>query len=79
MLIFKAVVGKCDKGPLTYTVHKSEDQKHTVVQPTFFTTAIGVQPPSCEIMWDSSYVDPTEPTIDQSPLPGCFMNDSQEA
>lgn len=49
-----------------------------VVDATWYTTAIGVEPPFCHIMWNRTYLTPASPSAADSLLPGCFISDSQE-
>ena len=51
---------------------------HTYLQVTFYASAIGVQPPSCSILWDYKYLEPQTDNSSGSLLPGCFISDSQE-
>ncbi|XP_076472001.1 uncharacterized protein LOC143301527 [Babylonia areolata] len=74
-------VGRCDHGPLVFTVQQgsSDGVSKMNVFLTFHSSVIeDASPPTCNIPWNGTYLNPTEKKMDRSPLPSCFTGDSRE-
>ncbi|KAK7474103.1 hypothetical protein BaRGS_00034632 [Batillaria attramentaria] len=74
-------VGPCDHGPLIFNVTQGGQGSFSQMQVavTFFSTVIeDAEPPSCQIPWNGSYLNPTTDTANDSPLPACWVQDSRE-
>ncbi|XP_071166074.1 uncharacterized protein [Mytilus edulis] len=74
-------VGKCDHGPLEFSVQPATDGYSLMsVHITFHSSVIvDASPPACDIPWNGTYLVPTKMTEHlPSLLPGCVVGDSRE-
>ena len=54
-------------------------ETHTYLDVTFYSHSIeDAEPPTCKILWDYKYWEPTTYGAKESLLPGCFVMDSRE-
>ncbi|KAK7098505.1 hypothetical protein V1264_002781 [Littorina saxatilis] len=74
-------VGSCDHGPLDFSVQQGSDDGYSKMHVflTFHSSVIeDASPPTCNIPWNGTYINPTENNMDSSPLPSCATADSRE-
>ncbi|XP_025086073.1 uncharacterized protein LOC112559227 [Pomacea canaliculata] len=73
-------VKTCDKGKLTFTVNMGSTDRVSKmdVVVTFYTNIILAMPPTCSIPWNGTYLELYTSNTSESPLPTCFVSNSQE-
>lgn len=72
------MVGQCDNGPLTYTVHKGGPAGYTI-DLTFYSSVIeDASPPTCTINWPGGFGAPHAGGSTDGMIPGCYTMDSRE-